>query len=174
MPPICANVKHPPSRRAHQEQPMTETPAFDPDRGYTLTRRFDAPRAVVWQAITQPDLFAQWWGTEAAPVDVHQWDLKQGGTWHATMHYEGNELPWSGRFEEIDEPERLVFTVTDAPEVGDAFELMTFTLTEEGDKTDLVLRQSGGSLSDEEYGQAKEGTGSFLDAMAVVVARLRG
>jgi hypothetical protein len=51
---------------------------------------------------------------------------------------------------------------------------MTFTLTEAGDKTDLVLRQSGGSLSDEEYGQAKEGTGSFVDAMADVVARLRG
>jgi len=36
-----------------------------------------------------------------------------------------------------------------------------------------VLRQSGGSLSDEEYGQAKEGTGTFLDALANVVARLR-
>lgn len=146
---------------------------FDPDRGYTLTRRFDAPRAVVWQAITRPDLFAQWFGTEAAPVDVHQWDVKPGGLWRATMHYEGNELPWSGRFEEIDEPERLVFTITDAPEVGDAFELMTFTLTEQGDQTDLVLRQSGGSLSDEEYGQAKEGTSSFLDALAKVVARLQ-
>lgn len=152
---------------------MTETPAPDHERGYTLTRRFDAPRAVVWQAITRPDLFAQWFGTEASTVDVHQWDLKPGGLWRATMHYEGNELPWSGRFEEIDEPERLVFTFTDEPEVGDAYELLTFTLTEQGGSTELVLRQSGGSLSDEEYGQAKEGTGRFLDTLAAVVARLR-
>jgi uncharacterized protein YndB with AHSA1/START domain len=151
---------------------MTErSTSFDPDRGYTLTRRFDAPRAVVWQAITQPDLFAQWFGTEAAAVDVHQWDLKPGGLWRATMHFQGNELPWSGRFEEIDAPERIVFTFTDAPEVGDAFEQMSITLTELGDTTELVLRQIGGSLSDEEYGRAKEGTGTFLDALANVVAR---
>jgi uncharacterized protein YndB with AHSA1/START domain len=153
---------------------MTETPAsFDPDRGYTLTRRFDAPRPVVWQAITQPDLFAQWFGTEAAGVEVHQWDLEPGGRWRATMHWEGNELPWSGRFEEIDEPERIVFAVIDAAELGEAFELMTITLTEEGDKTDLVLRQSGGHLTDEQYGEAREGTGSFLDALADVVARVQ-
>jgi uncharacterized protein YndB with AHSA1/START domain len=152
---------------------MTQSPAFDPERGYTLTRRFDAPRAVVWEAITQPDLFAQWFGTEATTVDVHQWDLKPGGEWRATMRWEGDEKPWSGRFEEIDEPERLVFTFTDEAEIGDAFELLTFTLTEQGNETELVLRQSGGSLSDEEYGQAKEGTAMFLDALADVVRRLR-
>lgn len=145
----------------------------DHDRGYTITRTFDAPRALVWQAITQPDLFAQWWGTGEIPVDVHQWDLKPGGLWRATMHYQGNEIPWSGRFEEVDEPERIVFTVTDQRELGDAFELMTITLTDKGETTDLVLRQSGGNLSDEEYGQAKEGTGSFLDTLADVVAGLR-
>jgi uncharacterized protein YndB with AHSA1/START domain len=152
---------------------MTQTPAADHERGYTLTRTFDAPRALVWQAITQPDLFARWWGAEAAGVEVHQWDLEPGGLWRATMHSRGNEIPWSGRFEEVDEPERLVFVVTDESEVGDAFELMTFTLTEAGGKTDLVLRQSGGSLSDEEYGEAKKGTGRFLDTLADVVADLR-
>lgn len=151
---------------------MPETPAADHERGYTLTRTFDAPRALVWQAITQPDLFARWWGAEAARVDVHQWDLEPGGLWHATMHVLGNDIPWSGRFEEVDAPERLVFVVTDEAEVGAAFELMTFTLTEAGGKTDLVVRQSGGSLSDEEYGEAKKGTGRFLDTLADVVADL--
>jgi uncharacterized protein YndB with AHSA1/START domain len=152
---------------------MTQPATPDHDRGYTITRTYDAPRAVVWQAITRPDLFARWWGTDAADVEVHQWDLKPGGLWRATMHFSGNDIPWSGRFEAIDEPERLVFTVTDQPEVGDAFELMTFTLTEQGDKTDLVLRQSGGSLSDEEYGEAKKGTGSFLDTLFDVVRSMR-
>src|SRR5262249_11710156 len=114
-----------------------------------------------------------WWGTDAADVEVHQWDLEPGGLWQATMHFQGNDIPWSGRFEEIDEPARIVFTFTDAPEVGDAFELMTITLTENGDKTDLVLRQSGGSLTDEQYGEAKKGTGRFLDTLANVVRGLR-
>ncbi|MGH9025024.1 MAG: SRPBCC family protein, partial [Acidimicrobiia bacterium] len=80
--------------------------------------------------------------------------------------------PWTGRFEEIDEPERLVFAVIDAPELGDAFEMMTMTLTEKGGGTELVLRQSGGHLTDEQYEQAKHGTGGFLDALANVVAGL--
>jgi uncharacterized protein YndB with AHSA1/START domain len=150
---------------------MTEA-STNPERGYTLTRTYDAPRPVVWQAITQPDLFAQWFGTEAAPVDVHHWDLKPGGLWHATMHYEGNELPWSGRFDEIDEPQRIVIAVNDAPELGDIFELMTITLSEAGDKTELMLRQTG-HLTEEQYREAQEGTAAFLDALAGVVARLQ-
>ena len=152
---------------------MTQPSASaDRERGYTLTRRFDAPRAVVWQAITQPELFAQWFGAGTDGVDVHQWDLEPGGLWRATMRYQGNDMPWSGRFHEIDEPERLVWAFIDAGSIGDTFEVMTMTLTEDRGETELVLRQSGGSLSDEEYGRAKEGTGGFLDALADVVARL--
>jgi uncharacterized protein YndB with AHSA1/START domain len=85
---------------------------------------------------------------------------------------QGNDLPWASRFEEIHEPERLVFAVIDAPELGDEYELMTMTLTESGGTTELVLRQSGGHLTDEQYQEAKEGTAGFLDALAEVVADL--
>ncbi|MGH9026401.1 MAG: SRPBCC domain-containing protein, partial [Acidimicrobiia bacterium] len=73
---------------------MSQTP-IDPERGYTITRNFDAPRPVVWQAITRADLFAQWFGAGTDRVEVQQWDLKPGGQWRATMHFEGNELPWT-------------------------------------------------------------------------------
>jgi uncharacterized protein YndB with AHSA1/START domain len=148
------------------------SPDFDPDRGYTLTRTFDAPRALVWRAITEADLFAQWVGADT-PMEVHTWDLRPGGEWRGTMTYEGNELPWSGRFIEIEEPERLVVAFTDEPTIEQVDETLTYTLTERGDQTELVLRQSGGSLSDEEYGPAREGTASFLEKMAEVVAGLR-
>jgi len=108
---------------------------------------------------------AQWFGAGTDGVDVHQWDLEPGGLWRATMRYQGNDMPWSGRFHEIDEPERLVWAFIDAGSIGDTFEVMTMTLTEDRGETELVLRQSGGSLSDEEYGRAKEGTGGFLDAL---------
>ena len=151
---------------------MTETTS-DAERGYTLTRTFDAPRALVWRALSEPDLFSQWFGAGTDGVDIHQWDFEPGGQWRATMHYQGTDLPWTGRFEEITEPERVVVAVMDALELGDAFEVMTMTLTESGGTTELVLRQSG-HMSAEEYQQAKEGTASFLDALVGVVAGLRG
>jgi uncharacterized protein YndB with AHSA1/START domain len=149
------------------------TPNIDPDRGYTLTRTFEAPRALVWRAISEADLFAQWFGAGTDRVEVHQWDLEPGGMWRATMHYEGRELPWTGRFEEVDEPERLVIAVMDATELGDAYELLTMTLTESGDSTELVLRQTG-HMTEEQYKDAKEGTAGFLDALVGVVAGLKG
>jgi uncharacterized protein YndB with AHSA1/START domain len=142
------------------------------ERGYTLTRTFDAPRAVVWRALTEPDLFAQWFGTRTADVEIHQWDLEPGGQWRATMRFPGGEMPWAGRFLEIDAPSRLVLAVVDAVEIGETFELLTMTLAEQGAGTEFVLRQSG-HMSEEEYQQAKEGSAGFLDALAEVVGELR-
>jgi uncharacterized protein YndB with AHSA1/START domain len=126
----------------------------------------------VWRAITESRLFARWFGAEFT-VDVHQWDLRSGGEWRATMHYEGKELPWAGRFVEIEEPERLVMAFIDQPTIEDVYELLTYTLIEHGTQTELVLRQSGGHLTDEQYEQARGGTASFLDQMAKVLASLR-
>ncbi len=151
---------------------MTETSATDnAERGYTLTRVYDAPRSLVWRAITEADLFAQWFGADT-DLDVHEWDLRPSGEWRATMVWEGNEMPWAGRFLEIDEPERLVVAFIDQATIEDTFELMTYTLTEQGSQTELVLRQSGGHLTDEQYEQAREGTASFLDELAKVIAGL--
>jgi uncharacterized protein YndB with AHSA1/START domain len=151
---------------------VSGTPSeLNPDHGYTLTRIYDAPRPLVWRAITESELFARWFGAEFS-VDVHQWDLRPGGEWRAIMHYQGNEMPWAGRFVEIDEPERLVVAFIDQPTIEDVYELMTYTLIEHGGQTELVLRQSGGHLTDEQYERARGGTASFLDELARVLASL--
>jgi len=150
---------------------MTESPASDAERGYTSRRSYDAPRALVWRAITEPDLFARWW-CATIPVEVHDWDLNVGGQWHASMTYEGNKMPWSGKFVEIDEPNKLVVAFTDESAGPDEFDLMTYTLDEEGAGTRLTVRQSGGHLTDEQYVEAGEGTATFLEELAKVVADL--
>lgn len=147
---------------------MTNTNA---QRGYTITRTYDFPRSLVWRAITEKDLFAQWFGADADMV-IHQWDLRPSGEWRATMTFEGNEMLWAGRFLEIDEPERLVVAFIDQATIGDKFEVMTWSLNDRGDQTEVVLRQSGGHLTDEQYEQAREGTAGFLDKMARVIADL--
>jgi uncharacterized protein YndB with AHSA1/START domain len=148
---------------------MTHT--FDADRGFTLNRTFDAPRAKVWRAISEADLFARWFGAQV-DLTVNAWDLRQGGGWSGVMVYEGTEIPWEGRFVEVDAPSRLAVQITDAPPVKDSDDVLTYVLTEDGDKTVLEFSQRGGGLTDEQYEQAKEGTEGFLDELNKVVVTL--
>ena len=138
--------------------------------GFTITRTFDAPRALVWRAISEQDLFARWFGA-GAELDIHEWDFRVDGPWKATMTWDGNTMPWSGRFLEVQEPERLVVAVADAPEVGDTYEVITYTLTESAGRTELALSQAG-NMTPEQYEQAREGSEGFLDELAKVVASL--
>lgn len=150
---------------------MTDTQTPDSERGYTITRAYDAPRQLVWRAITEADLFARWFGSDVQ-FEVHSWDLRAGGEWTGTMTYEGTEIPWAGRFIEVDEPKWLVVAITDEGEVKDTDDKLSYTLVDKGDTTELTVRQWGGSLTDEQYAQAEEGSRGFLEALAKVVATL--
>jgi uncharacterized protein YndB with AHSA1/START domain len=142
------------------------------ERGYTLNRVFDAPRELVWNAWTDPDQFAQWFGGAHARMDDMKMDVRPDGPWSGTMVLpDGNTIDWRGWFVEVEKPERLVLTVSDRDIVGGQYETFTVTLSERGARTEMVLRQSGGNLTDEQYGHAKEGTASFLDAMVELLAR---
>lgn len=148
--------------------------ADNAERGYTITRLFDAPRELVWRAFTEPEQYAQWFGPVDSRLEAVSMDVRPGGAWRATMILaDGTEIPWSGSYLEVVGPERLVFTVSDEGSPGGEYEQMAVTLTDRGDQTELVLRQSGGHLTDEQYGQAKEGTSSFLDRMAELLAKTR-
>jgi uncharacterized protein YndB with AHSA1/START domain len=146
------------------------TPEQNAERGFTITRTFDAPRQLVWDAITLPDQLAEWFGTADVKVDVTTMEVRPGGAFAATMYWEGNEMPWRGEFKEVQPIERLVLGISDQ-ELGDEHELLTYTLTDLGEQTELVLRQSGGHLTDEQYEQAREGTEAFIESMADVIAR---
>lgn len=144
---------------------------FDADRGFNLTRTFDAPRAKVWRAISEPDLFARWFGAEA-DVAVTSWDLRTGGDFTAVMTYEGTEIAWAGQFVEVEAPTKLAIRITDEGTVKDTDDVLTMVLVESGDQTVLQYRQAGGGLTDEQYEQSRQGTESFFDAMAKVIATL--
>jgi uncharacterized protein YndB with AHSA1/START domain len=148
------------------------TPEQNAERGYTITRTFDAPRQLVWDAITVPEQFAEWFGTPEVKVEVETYDVRPGGAMKSTMFFDGNEIHWTGEFKEVQPIARIVMAIADLPELPEKTDLLTFTLTELGpDRTEMVFRQSGGNLSDEEYGQAREGSAGFIEAMADVIAR---
>ena len=144
------------------------------ERGYTITRTFDAPRPAVWAAWTKPKDFADWWGTDQSKVENVDLDVRQNGKWHATQHFQGHEIHWRGEYLEVNKPNRLVLTITDDSGGPDEFERFTVDLAgKPGDQTEMTLRQSGGHLTDEEYEHAKAGTNSFLDTMERILPAIK-
>ncbi len=145
---------------------MTETSNGD---GLEITRVFEAPRDVVWREWTEPEAFADWFGGSASeiPVDTVSMDVRPGGTWKATM-FAGparQEIQWEGEYQEVEPPERLVFTVTDEPGNPER-DVVTVVLAElDGERTEMRMSQTGGHMPPESYERAKQGWGTFFDRM---------
>jgi uncharacterized protein YndB with AHSA1/START domain len=140
--------------------------------GATITRTFAAPRDLVYDAWVTPKHFAAWFGGSGVdvPIDSVSMDVRVGGGWKATMII-GNGVPdihWFGEFVELDRPNKVVLTLTDRP--GDARELVSVTLTEVADGTEMLFHQSGGNLSAEEYERTSAGWQTFFDAMDTLLA----
>jgi uncharacterized protein YndB with AHSA1/START domain len=136
------------------------------EAGITITRVFDAPRERVWKEWTEPERFADWFGGSQSevPLSTVSMDVRPGGSWRLTMFAEPGqrEIHWKGEYQEVVEPERLVFSLSDQP--GDkAYELITVVLSDLGDgRTEMLFRQSG-RLPAAVYERAKEGWGTFFD-----------
>ena len=79
------------------------------DREIMVTRVFDAPRRLVWQAFTDPELLAQWWG-RGNQLNIERFEPERGGHWRFVEHHDGGSDGFEGRFREVTPPERLVWT----------------------------------------------------------------
>jgi uncharacterized protein YndB with AHSA1/START domain len=111
------------------------------DREITMTRLFDAPRRLVFEALTRPEHVKQWWGIldDQYSVPVCEMDFRVGGKWRIVgrgPHGEGPEF--FGEYLEIVPPERLVNTEIFAP-FPDSPSVVTAVLTEEHGKTRLTV-----------------------------------
>ena len=141
-----------------------------PEADLEIRRVFEAPRERLWREWTEPEAFADWFGGAAAEVPVSSvtMDVREGGSWRATMFAGPDrvEIHWAGEYHEVDEPRRLAFTITDQPD-DERMDLVTVTLSDLGDgRTEIIMEQSGGHMTPEEYERAGEGWGTFFDRMA--------
>jgi uncharacterized protein YndB with AHSA1/START domain len=104
-----------------------------------MTRLFDAPRSLVFDAMTKPEHVRRWWGClgEGYSVPVCEIDLRPGGAWRFVNRHPKGEAAFHGEYREIAPPGRLVFT-----EIFEAFpdsvSVVTAEFTEEGGKTRLT------------------------------------
>ena len=96
---------------AHSGTFQVTTPS---DTEITLTRLFDAPRELVWEAMTTPEHVKQWWGIldDGYSVPVCEIDLRVGGRWRWVLSVPdgGGEHAFSGTYLEVARPGRLVRT----------------------------------------------------------------
>lgn len=75
-----------------------------------ITRIYDAPIQVVWDAWTDPEQVAQWWGPRGFTLTTHSKDLKPGGSWNYTMHGpDGVDYPNKTRYLEVEQHSKLVY-----------------------------------------------------------------
>ena len=109
------------------------------DREIVLTRLFDAPRHLVFEAMTKPEHVKRWWGCldDRYSVPVCEIDLRPGGKWRFIGKGPQGEYGFHGVYREIVVPERVVFTEIYDP-FPDAESVVTSVLTEEAGKTRLT------------------------------------
>jgi uncharacterized protein YndB with AHSA1/START domain len=110
------------------------------DREIRLTRLLDAPRRLVFEAMTKPEHVRRWWGilSEEYSVTVCEIDLRPGGAWRFVGRGPRGEHAFHGVYREVAPPDRLVFTEIYDP-FPDAESIVTSVFTEENGKTRLTV-----------------------------------
>jgi uncharacterized protein YndB with AHSA1/START domain len=97
-----------------------------------ITRAFDAPASLVFDAWTTPELVRRWWAGDRGEVTEAQIDLRVGGRWRWVMVANGGfEVAFNGEYLEIDRPNRLV--KTEVFELGPDAEGLSTAVFEESD-----------------------------------------
>jgi uncharacterized protein YndB with AHSA1/START domain len=105
-----------------------------------MTRLFDAPRHLVFEALTRPEHVTRWWGRlgEGYSVPVCEVDLRPGGAWRYVNRHPKGEAAFHGVYREVVPPERLVFTEIYEP-FPDAESVVTVELRDERGRTQMIL-----------------------------------
>ena len=105
------------------------------DRQIVVTRLFDAPRALVFEAWTKAEHVAHWWDPSGSPLAVCEIDLRPNGAFRFVNRAPdgGEGHSFSGIYREIAPPEKLVFGSPSGPGFS------TLIFTEQGKKTKLTM-----------------------------------
>lgn len=109
------------------------------DRELVITRVFDAPRSLVFEAWTRPEHVRRWYGLRSMTTHVCEIDLRPGGRWRWGQRTDdGQEVVFSGEYREIVPPERIVYTEAFEQMPGSGEVLTTLTFDEHDGRTTLT------------------------------------
>ncbi len=125
----------------------TLTIALPSEKEVILRRVFNAPRELVFKAMTEPEHIRKWWGPREFELKECEMDFRVGGAWRFVQRKsDGTEHPFRGEYLEIVAPERVVQTfIYDVDGIRDFPMTEHMTLTEQDGKTTLTTRVVHGS-----------------------------
>lgn len=111
------------------------------DRELVVTRMFDAPARIVFEAWTKPDLFTRWWVPESLGITLLScaMDVRTGGGYRFEFGHPASEQPMAffGRYKEVTPPTRLVWTNDESPDGA----VTTVTFQEKAGKTLVTFHE---------------------------------
>lgn len=131
-----------------------------------ITRDFNAPRQLLWDAITDPRQVAKWYGGPGYTNPVCEMDLRVNGAWHHVMQApDGTRYTINSIFQEVAAPEKLVWRTLKDPYRHPAppTSLNTVTLEARGQQTRWKLVTLFDSIADRDLA-AKMGFNQMLSA----------
>jgi uncharacterized protein YndB with AHSA1/START domain len=132
------------------------------DRELVVTRSFDAPARLVFDAWSNPELFQRWWVPKSMGMKLHscEMDVRTGGTYRLNF---GDGMDFFGRYIEVTPPSRIVWT---NEEGGENASITTVTFEENDGRTFLVLSELYPSK------EALDAEGGAADAMQETFGQL--
>ena len=120
----------------------TATVTLPADEQILITREFDAPKHLVYEAWTTPELVKRWWSANRGEMTIAEIDLRVGGRWRYVMVTDGGfEVAFHGEYREIVPNERIVSTEVyeGIPDAEEHAALNILTLTEVDGRTTLTV-----------------------------------
>ena len=107
------------------------------DREIVVTRTFDAPARLVFEAWSRPELFEKWWVPKSMGMTLRscEMDVRTGGTYRLSF---GEGMAFFGRYIEVTPPSRIVWTNEEGGENGS---VTTVTFEEKGGQTLVVMSE---------------------------------
>jgi uncharacterized protein YndB with AHSA1/START domain len=109
------------------------------ERELLVTRTFDGPARLVFEAWTRPELFSQWWVPKSLGMSLLscEMDVRVGGTYRLEFALGDSRAAFFGTYQEVTPPSRLVWT----NEETDEGSVTTVTFAEQGGRTLLAMHE---------------------------------
>ena len=154
----------------------TATVTLPTDEQILITREFDAPKHLVYEAWTTPELVKRWWSGSLGETTIAEIDLRVGGVWRYVMVTDGGfEVAIHGEFREIVPNERIVSTeVYEGMPEEEALNTVTFTEAEGRTILTILVQHSSKEARDAHINSGMEiGLQKAMDILEQVAVSLR-
>ena len=163
--------------RRESEAPMKNPTTVErkSERELVVTRTFDGPAHIVFEAWTKPELLQRWWTPKSFGISFIscEADVRTGGTYRFVFRHAASEQPMAffGRYIEVTPPSRIVWTNEESADGA----ISTVTFEEQGDQTLLVLHElypSKQALDDAIASGSTSGAGEQFEQLDTLLVTL--